>query len=330
MKFLVLFLMMPMMAFAGRLQNSDFATLTELQSRGASATSLLNDTKIYITANGLNKQLSTAIADGTIGGSGQASYAPCTVTTSATTTACTFYTVSGTLTINSAVTSLTVTNSGSTTQLIASGVTFSAPFTEQVSSTSATLYTSRESFEVKISSGTAYFISHKTPDRTTSGTWTFNVGPTVEPTTTKSFSWYRKGKYFFANYHYYYSSNAGCNSNSGVRYSFNMPMLSSQGLAVDTTVVGSGFLDSFTTRTSSINFSKGLCGHGIWNSTAGGGGAQCILNTSSPPTIGIILPTEFSTGGQAWSSSFHGCADTALSWDLNSIMLPIQQWSTEW
>lgn len=329
MKFLVLFLMMPMMAFAGRLQNSDFATLTELQSRGASATSLLNDTKIYITANGLNKQLSTAIADGTIGGSSQASYAPCTVTTSATTTGCTFYTVSGTLTINSAVTSLTVTNSGSTTQLIASGVTFSAPFTEQVSSTSATLYTSRESFEIKISSGTAYFISHKTPDKTTSGTWTFNVGPTVEPTTTKSFSWLRKGRYIFVNYHYYYPSNTGCNSGSGLTYSFNMPMLSNQGLAVDTTITAGGLLSGYT-RSGSANYGKGTCGFGAYNSTGGGGTLQCQLNTSSPPTIGVLMTNEFTASAVPWSSNFRGCAETSLSLGLTDIKLPIQQWSNEW
>ena len=54
----------------GRLQNEDHKTLTELTTAGGSMSQLLNDTKIYITAKGLNKQLSTAITDGSIGGSG--------------------------------------------------------------------------------------------------------------------------------------------------------------------------------------------------------------------------------------------------------------------
>ena len=54
----------------GRLQNEDFKSLTELTSAGGSASQLLNDTKVYVTANGINEQLSEAIATGKIGGAG--------------------------------------------------------------------------------------------------------------------------------------------------------------------------------------------------------------------------------------------------------------------
>lgn len=54
----------------GKLQNEDFKSLSELTGAGGSASQLLNDTKIYLTANGLNKQLSAAITDGSIGGGG--------------------------------------------------------------------------------------------------------------------------------------------------------------------------------------------------------------------------------------------------------------------
>ena len=59
---------------AGKLQNADFKTLSELTGAGGSASELLNDTKIYVTANSLNKQLSQAISDGDIGGSGSKNY----------------------------------------------------------------------------------------------------------------------------------------------------------------------------------------------------------------------------------------------------------------
>lgn len=55
---------------AGRIQNEDVKTLAELTGAGGSASQLINDTKIYVTANALNKQLSQAITDGDIGGGG--------------------------------------------------------------------------------------------------------------------------------------------------------------------------------------------------------------------------------------------------------------------
>lgn len=54
----------------GKIQNADIKSLSELTSAGATAAELINDTKIYLTANGLNKQLSAAITDGSIGGGG--------------------------------------------------------------------------------------------------------------------------------------------------------------------------------------------------------------------------------------------------------------------
>lgn len=53
---------------AGRLQNEDFKSLAELTAAGGTVSQLLNDDKVYITANGLNQQLKTAIAGGLIGG----------------------------------------------------------------------------------------------------------------------------------------------------------------------------------------------------------------------------------------------------------------------
>jgi hypothetical protein len=52
----------------GKLQNEDFKTLAELTGAGGAASQLLNDTKIYVSAGSLNKQLSQAITDGDIGG----------------------------------------------------------------------------------------------------------------------------------------------------------------------------------------------------------------------------------------------------------------------
>lgn len=61
-------------AFAGKLQDADFKTEAQLISAGATASSLLNDTKIYVTANGINKKLSSAITAGDIGGGSGKSY----------------------------------------------------------------------------------------------------------------------------------------------------------------------------------------------------------------------------------------------------------------
>ncbi len=51
-----------------KIQDSDVKTLAQLTGAGGSASQLINDTKIYVTADGLNKQLSQAITDGDIGG----------------------------------------------------------------------------------------------------------------------------------------------------------------------------------------------------------------------------------------------------------------------
>lgn len=51
-----------------RLQNQDFKTEAQLISGGATAASLLNDTKVYVTALSINKTLDDAILDGDIGG----------------------------------------------------------------------------------------------------------------------------------------------------------------------------------------------------------------------------------------------------------------------
>lgn len=53
-----------------KLQNQDFKTQAQLESAGASKADLLNDSKIYVTSNGINKRLDEAILDGDIGGAG--------------------------------------------------------------------------------------------------------------------------------------------------------------------------------------------------------------------------------------------------------------------
>lgn len=58
-------------AFAGgKLQNEDFKTAAELVTAGGTKAQLLNDTKVYVTGNGINDTLSSAITNGLIGGSG--------------------------------------------------------------------------------------------------------------------------------------------------------------------------------------------------------------------------------------------------------------------
>lgn len=55
---------------AGRLQNEDHKTEAELVAAGGAKSQLLNDTKVYVTANSINKTLDDAIIDGDIGGGG--------------------------------------------------------------------------------------------------------------------------------------------------------------------------------------------------------------------------------------------------------------------
>ena len=62
---------------AGKIQNEDVKSLSELTGAGGVASQLVNDTKIYVTASSINKQLSQAIIDGDIGGgSGGINYIP--------------------------------------------------------------------------------------------------------------------------------------------------------------------------------------------------------------------------------------------------------------
>jgi hypothetical protein len=69
--FLAIALLYTSVVFAkGKLQNEDFKTLSELTTAGGTAAQLLNDTKVYVTANGINSQLSSAITNGQLGGSG--------------------------------------------------------------------------------------------------------------------------------------------------------------------------------------------------------------------------------------------------------------------
>lgn len=70
-KLLLLPIFLPIFCFAkGRIQNEDVKTLSELTGAGGTMAQLINDTKIYVTANSLNQQLSTAISNGALGGGG--------------------------------------------------------------------------------------------------------------------------------------------------------------------------------------------------------------------------------------------------------------------
>jgi len=64
-----LFLWTQLALGAGQIQNENVKSLSELTAAGGSASQLINDTKIYVTANGINSQLSSAITTGQIGGS---------------------------------------------------------------------------------------------------------------------------------------------------------------------------------------------------------------------------------------------------------------------
>lgn len=55
---------------SGKIQNEDIKSSSELVAAGGTAAQLPNDTKIYVTANSINKTLSQAIIDGDIGGGG--------------------------------------------------------------------------------------------------------------------------------------------------------------------------------------------------------------------------------------------------------------------
>ena len=64
-------ILIPLVCFAaGRIQNEDVKSLSEVTAAGGTAANLINDTKIYVTANGINTQLSTAISNGVVGGGG--------------------------------------------------------------------------------------------------------------------------------------------------------------------------------------------------------------------------------------------------------------------
>lgn len=59
---------------AGRLQNEDFKTKAELIAAGGASSQLLNDTKVYVTGNGINDTLDQAILSGQLGGGGGKNY----------------------------------------------------------------------------------------------------------------------------------------------------------------------------------------------------------------------------------------------------------------
>lgn len=58
---------------AGQIQNEDIKSVAELTSAGGTAAQLPNDTKVWVTANSINKTLQQAIIDGDIGAGGSGS-----------------------------------------------------------------------------------------------------------------------------------------------------------------------------------------------------------------------------------------------------------------
>jgi hypothetical protein len=64
--FLLIMLFVGSVMAQGRLTDADFATLAQIQAASGTAANLLNDDKVYIKANGINKTLNQAVADGNI------------------------------------------------------------------------------------------------------------------------------------------------------------------------------------------------------------------------------------------------------------------------
>lgn len=62
------------MANFERFQNEDFKSEATLNGQGGDKTNLLHDTKVYVTAMGINKTLDDAITDGDIGGGGSSDF----------------------------------------------------------------------------------------------------------------------------------------------------------------------------------------------------------------------------------------------------------------
>lgn len=66
--FILTVLSVPILAVGGGfIQDRDVSSLAQITGAGGTASQLINDTKIYVTANGLNEQLSSAITNGDIG-----------------------------------------------------------------------------------------------------------------------------------------------------------------------------------------------------------------------------------------------------------------------
>ena len=65
---LLTFLLASSVFAAGRLQNEDFKSVSELTAAGSDQTHLLNDSKIYISSGGINDTFANAVANGKMGG----------------------------------------------------------------------------------------------------------------------------------------------------------------------------------------------------------------------------------------------------------------------
>lgn len=68
---------------AGKIQDADIKSAAELVSAGATAASLPNDDKIYVSALSINKTLKQAIIDGDIGTGASTAYGLATIDVSA-------------------------------------------------------------------------------------------------------------------------------------------------------------------------------------------------------------------------------------------------------
>lgn len=77
---------------AGKIQDQDVKSAAELVSAGATAASLINDTKIYVTGSGINDTLANAITNGQIGSGGTGTnYIPSQISQGKTITGITTY-----------------------------------------------------------------------------------------------------------------------------------------------------------------------------------------------------------------------------------------------
>lgn len=227
---------------AGKIQNEDIKSASELTGAGGSASQLPNDTKIYVTASSLNKTLYQAITDGNLSGGG-GTYAITSKTANYTAT-----TSDKIILCDSSGGTFTITlfaasgNSGKEliikkTDSSLTAVTIDGNGSETIDgSTTTTLNTKDECIRI-VCDGTNWFsIERKIPgyQNTYSPTITATSNPSKASSPDADLAvWSRNGKNMIFKYIYQHTNNAGSAAGSG-EYAFSMP----SGLTIDTSYIG--------------------------------------------------------------------------------------------